>query len=56
MPSNLDDETTIIFWIDISGSMDESKNVKGLPNLKYIKNKNYPTRLECVKVAIDSQI
>lgn len=36
--------------------MDTAKYVKEGKAMKYAKNKNYPSRLECVKVAIDSQI
>ena len=52
----LDDDISVIFCIDISGSMDTAKYVKDAQAMKYAKNKNYPSRLECVKMAIDSQI
>ena len=48
------DETSVIFCIDISGSMDQGQSVG--KKLKYMKSANYATRLECVKLAIDSQI
>lgn len=51
-----DEDNSIIFCIDISGSMDYRIYVKDAKPMKYSKNKSGPTRLECVKLAIDSQI
>ena len=48
------DETSVIFCIDISGSMDQGQSVG--KKLKYMRSATYATRLECVKLAIDSQI
>lgn len=36
--------------------MDWSKFIKDSPKMKYVKSQNYPSRLELLKVAIDSQI
>lgn len=46
---------TIIFCIDISGSMSQQQEYKGSSN-KYIKRPGFITRLECVKFAIDEQL
>ncbi len=55
-PVPKDDDISVIFCIDVSGSMDAAKFVKEGKAMKYVKNKSYPTRLEGVKVAIDNQI
>lgn len=49
-------EGSIIFCIDISGSMTAETEILCVQDLKYMKNKNFATRLECVKIAVDSQI
>jgi len=53
---DLTDDITVVFCLDVSGSMDAAKFVKDGKPMKYVKNKSYPTRLEGVKVAIDNQI
>jgi hypothetical protein len=48
------DDITVIFCIDVSGSMDMA--VKTAVDSKYSKLKGCISRLECVKLAIDQQI
>ena len=50
------DELTVIFCIDNSGSMDDSVTMPVAKGMKYVKHKGRISRLEAVKLAIDSQI
>ena len=44
----------VIFCVDLSGSMDESSRC--YQNIKYMQRSGYVTRLQLVKVAIDSHL
>ncbi len=50
-----DSDTSVVFCIDLSGSMDATQHYTG-PKLKYMNAPSYITRLQCVKIAIDSQL
>lgn len=52
---NIEDQT-IIFCIDVSGSMDGGVNNPSGRKMKYVRNGNYITRLEAVKAAVDAQL
>jgi len=49
------DEISVIFAVDLSGSMDATQHYSG-PKLKYMNAPHYITRLQCVKIAIDGQL
>lgn len=50
------DDITVIFCIDISGSMNATVNAGSGRTMKYVRDKNSISRLEAVKAAVDSQI
>jgi hypothetical protein len=54
-PADFNDDVSIVFCVDVSGSMDTSQKTMGAP-MKYQKSKTHISRLECVKLAIDDQI
>ena len=48
-------DISVIFCVDLSGSMDATQHYSG-EKLKYMNAAHYITRLQCVKIAIDSQL
>lgn len=54
-PGEPDVGTSVIFCIDLSGSMENTQHYSG-PKLKYMTSPFFITRLQCVKMAIDNQI
>lgn len=49
-------EPTVVFCVDCSGSMDDTTDMKVCHGMKYLRSPNSVSRLEAVKLAIDSQL
>lgn len=54
-PMEADTGLSLIFCIDLSGSMESTQHYSG-PKLKYMTSPFFITRLQCVKIAIDNQL
>eukprot|EP01022_Parablepharisma_sp_SALTPOND_P016535 TRINITY_DN244_c0_g2_i1.p1 TRINITY_DN244_c0_g2~~TRINITY_DN244_c0_g2_i1.p1 ORF type:complete len:670 (+),score=77.61 TRINITY_DN244_c0_g2_i1:945-2954(+) len=52
---HISSDISVVFCVDLSGSMDATQFYKG-EKLKYMNAAHYITRLQCVKIAIDSQL
>lgn len=56
LPDRQDKDISVIFAIDVSGSMDEETQLNHTQKSKYQRFERRITRLECIKNAIDKQI